>query len=99
MGVGVLVALALAIASLALIATAESARADDYDECYWLNMEGISEETQQATRDGLESRGWYSEPIDSIDALYSPGCGAVGRWAVRHEALAKLPPELSRGGG
>ena len=41
-------------------------------------MEGISEETQQATRDGLESRGWYDDPIDSIDALYSPGCGAVG---------------------
>jgi hypothetical protein len=41
-------------------------------------MEGISEETQQATRDGLESRGWYSDPTDSIDVLYSPGCGAVG---------------------
>ena len=79
MSVGVVVALALAVASLALlVATAQSARADDYDECYWLNMEGISEETQQATRDGLESRGWYSDPTDSIDALYSPGCGAVG---------------------
>ena len=79
MGAGVLVALALAVASLALlVATPQSARADDYDECYWLNMEGISEETQQATRDGLESRGWYDDPIDSIDALYSPGCGAVG---------------------
>ena len=79
MGVGVLVALALAVAvaSLALIATAESARAE-HEGCYWLNMEGISEETQQATRDGLESRGWYSDPTDSIDALYSPGCGAVG---------------------
>ncbi len=63
MSVGVLVALALALASLALlVATAQSARADDYDDCYWLNMEGISEETQQATRDGLESRGWYSAP-------------------------------------
>ena len=79
MCVGVLVALALAVASLALlVATAQSARADDYDDCYWLNTEGISEETQQATRDGLESRGWYSAPTDSIDALYSPGCGAVG---------------------
>jgi hypothetical protein len=79
MSVGVLVALALVLAALALlVATAQSARADDYDECYWLNMEGISEETQQATRDGLESRGWYDEPTDSIDALYSPGCGAVG---------------------
>ena len=77
MSVGVLVALALALAMLAFIATPQSARADDYDECYWLNMEGISEETQQATRDGLESRGWYSDPTDSIDALYSPGCGAV----------------------
>ena len=79
MSVGVLVALALVLAQLALlVATAQSARADDYDECYWLNMEGISEETQQATRDGLESRGWYDDPTDSIDALYSPGCGAVG---------------------
>ena len=79
MSVGVLVALALVLAALALlVATAQSARADDYDECYWLNMEGISEETQQATRDGLESRGWYDDPTDSIDALYSPGCGAVG---------------------
>jgi hypothetical protein len=80
MGVGVLVAaLALAVAALALIVTAESARA--YDEgCYWLNMEGISEETQQATRDALESWGWYSDPPDSLDVLYSPGCGAVGSW-------------------
>ena len=78
MSVGVLVALALALATLALIATPQSARADDYDDCYWLNMEGISEETQQATRDALESRGWYSDPTDSIDVLYSPGCGAVG---------------------
>jgi hypothetical protein len=26
----------------------------------------------------LESRGWYKDPTDRIDALYSPGCGAVG---------------------
>jgi len=77
MGVGVVVALALALAALALVATAESARADHYDECYWLSMEGISEETQQATRDGLESRGW-DDPTDSIDVLYSPDCSAVG---------------------
>ncbi len=78
MGAGVLVALALAVASsLALIPTPESARAAD-EGCYWLNMEGISEETQEATRNALESRGWYSDPTDSIDALYSPGCGAVG---------------------
>ena len=76
MGVGVLVALALALASLALLATPESARAA-YEGCYWLNMEGISEETQQATRDGLESRGWYDDPTDSNHALYSPGCGAL----------------------
>ena len=79
MAVGVLVALALAVASLALlIATAQSARADDYDECYWLNMEGISEETLEPTINALDSRGWYSDPPDSLDALYSPGCGAVG---------------------
>jgi len=78
-GVGVLVALGLTVASLALLATAQSARA--YDEvCYWLNMEGISEETQQATRDALESRGWYYDPPDSLEFLYSPDCGAVGSW-------------------
>ena len=83
--VAVLVALALAVAALALIAAPESARiatpesARAYDEgCYWLNMEGISEDTQEATRDGLDSRGWYYDPTYSIDALYSPGCGAVG---------------------
>ena len=90
--VAVLVALALAVASLALIAPepfdnlikgtaeapkAESARAPNKG-CYWLNLELISEETLEATRDGLESRGWYDDPTDSIDALYSPGCGAVG---------------------
>jgi hypothetical protein len=85
MGVGVLVALALALAALALIATPEratpeSARADDYDECYLLNMEGVSDETQQATRDGLDSRGWYDDPTDSVDALYSPDCGALGEF-------------------
>ncbi len=79
MGVGVLVALALAIASLALIATAESARAD-HEGCYWLNMEGISEETQEATRNALEALGWYSDPPDSLETLYSPECGALGSW-------------------
>ena len=77
MGVGVLVALALALAALALMATPESAPADEYEDCYWLDMEGISEETQEDTRDTLEARGWYSDPTDSIDALYSPGCSAV----------------------
>ena len=78
MGAGVLVALTLAVASsLALIPTPESARADD-EGCYWLNMEGISEDTQEATRNALDSRGWYEDPTDSIDALYSPGCGALG---------------------
>ena len=77
MGAGVLVALTLAVASLALIPTPESARADD-EGCYWLNMEGISEDTQEATRNALDSRGWYEDPTDSLDALYSPGCGALG---------------------
>src|SRR5919112_2372879 len=91
--VAVLVALALAVASLALIAPetfddlikgtaeepkAESARAQHYKGCYWLNMEGISEETLEPTINALDSRGWYSDPPDSLDALYSPGCGGVG---------------------
>src|SRR5919107_5612269 len=90
--VAVLVALALAVASLAPTATetfndlikgtaeeskAESARAL-HNDCYWLNLELISEDTHEATRNGLDSRGWYEDPADSIDALYSPGCGAVG---------------------
>ena len=91
--VAVLVALGLAVASLALIAPepfdnfikgtaaeerkAESARAPNKG-CYWLNLELISEETLEATSDGLDSRGWYDDPTDSIDALYSPGCGALG---------------------
>ena len=80
MGVGVLVALALAVASLALIAaTPERARA--YPEgCYWLNLQLISEETKEATTNALESRGWYSDPTDSIDALYSPDCGALSEF-------------------
>ena len=90
--VEVLVALALAVASLALIApetfddlikgTAEDAKAESarapHEDCYWLNLELLSEDTHEATRDGLDSRGWYDDPTDSIDALYSPGCGAVG---------------------
>ena len=85
-------ALALAVASLALVAPetfddlikgtaeerkAESARAH-HKGCYWLNLELISEETLEPTINALESRGWYEDPTDSIDALYSPGCGAVG---------------------
>ena len=77
-GAGVLVALTLAVASsLALIPTPEGARADD-EGCYWLNMERISEDTQEATRNALDSRGWYEDPTDSVYALYSPGCGALG---------------------
>ena len=90
--VAVLVALALAVASLALTATetfndlikgtaeepkAENARALHKD-CYWLNLELISEETLEPTINALDSRGWYYDPTYSIDALYSPGCGAVG---------------------
>jgi hypothetical protein len=92
--VEVLVALALAVASLALTATetfndlikgtaeepkAESARALHKD-CYWLNLEMISEETLEPTRDALDSRGWYEDPTDSIDALYSPDCGALSEF-------------------
>jgi hypothetical protein len=92
--VAVLVALALAVASLAPTATetfndvikgtaeeakAESARAPHKD-CYWLNLELISEDTHEATRDGLDSRGWYEDPTDSIDALYSPDCGALSEF-------------------
>ena len=90
--VEVLVALALAVASLALTATetfdglikgtaeepkAESARAPHKD-CYWLNLELISEETLEPTINALDSRGWYSDPPDSLETLYSPGCGAIG---------------------
>ena len=78
-GMGILVALALVVASLALIAAAESARAD-HEGCHWLNMEGISEETQEATRNALEALGWYSDPPDSLETLYSPECGALGSW-------------------
>jgi hypothetical protein len=92
--VEVVVALALAVASLALIApetfddlskgTAEERKAESvrahYKGCYWLKMEGISEQTQEATRNALESWGWYSDPPDSLEVLYSPGCGAVGSW-------------------
>ena len=92
--VEVLVALALAVASLALIApetfddlikgTAEEPKAESaralHKDCYWLNLEMISEETLEPTRDGLESRGWYEDPTYSIDALYSPGCGALSEF-------------------
>ena len=88
MGVGVLVALALALAALALIATPERATPESvraYDEgCYWLSMERISEETLEPTTNALDSRGWYDDPTDSIDALYSPDCGALGE--MRGEA-------------
>ena len=40
----------------------------------------ISEETQEATTNALDSGRWYSDPTDSIDALYSPGCSAVGEF-------------------
>jgi hypothetical protein len=84
MGVGVLVALALALAALALIATPERATLESaraYDEgCYWLSMERISEETLEPTTNALDSRGWYDDPTDSIDALYSPDCGALGEF-------------------
>ena len=92
--VEVLVALALAVASLALIApetfddlikgTAEEAKAESaralHKDCYWLNLERISEETLEPTRDALDSRGWYEDPTDSIDALYSPDCGALSEF-------------------
>jgi hypothetical protein len=86
-GAGVLVGLTLAVASsLALIPTPEGARADD-EGCYWLNMEGISEDTQEATRNALDSRGWYEETPQA--ASMPSTARAAARWAslaVRHEA-------------
>ena len=37
-------------------------------------MTKVSEETVVETRDALMSQGWYSDPTDGLEALYSPSC-------------------------
>jgi hypothetical protein len=42
--------------------------------CHWLDMTTITEETVEATRDALMAQGWYSDPTDGMEALWSPEC-------------------------
>ena len=42
--------------------------------CYYLPLEGVSEETVVETRQSLVAQGWYSDPTDSMEVLYSPSC-------------------------
>jgi hypothetical protein len=44
------------------------------EQCYWINMEGITEETVKVTAAALQEQGWYSDPTDGLEALYSPSC-------------------------
>src|SRR5215216_797480 len=94
MGVGVLVALALALAALALIATPERATPESaraYDEgCYWLSMERISEETLEPTTNALDSRGWYDAPQTASMPSTAPIAALWVSLAVRHKAGSVL---------
>jgi len=44
------------------------------DACFYLPLEGVSEETVVETRQSLVAQGWYSDPTDNLEALYSPSC-------------------------
>src|SRR5215218_612915 len=95
MGVGVLVALALALAALALIATPERATPESaraYDEgCYWLSMERISEETLEPTTNALDSRGCgTTTPQTASMPSTAPIAALWVSLAVRHEAGSVL---------
>src|SRR5215211_3310779 len=90
MGVGVLVALALALAALALIATPERATPESaraYDEgCYWLSMERISEETLNPRQTPLTRGGGTTTPQTASMPSTAPIAALWASLAVRHEA-------------
>ena len=89
MRVGVLVAaLALALASLALIATAESARADD-EGCYWLNMEGISEQTATMPSTAPVAALWARWAVRR-EASEAPTRVVSGRWRALSSSYQEL---------
>ena len=63
------VVLALLVAMLFALAT----RPPDV-RCSWIDAERVSVEKLEMLRE----EGWYSDPTDDKEALYSPGCLAPG---------------------
>ena len=63
------IVLALLVAGLFALAT----RPPDV-RCSWIDAERVSVEKLEMLRE----EGWYSDPTDDKEALYSPGCLAPG---------------------
>jgi hypothetical protein len=71
--------LAATLVVIAFFVLATSVKAEDASStCYFLDMEKISDESVEDTRDALLEQGWYADPTDGREALYSPGCLTPG---------------------
>jgi peptidoglycan hydrolase CwlO-like protein len=76
-----------ALVVMAFFMLATSVKAEDASStCYFLDMEQISDETVEDTRDALVEQGWYADPTDGKEGLYSPSCLPQGE----HEQRALL---------
>ncbi len=47
------------------------------ERCSWINAEKVSVEKLERLREA----GWYSDPTDGYERLYSPGCLTPGSGA------------------
>jgi hypothetical protein len=73
------VVLSAALVVMAFFMLATSVKAEEASStCYFLDMEQISDETVEDTRDALVEQGWYADSLDGREALYSPSCLAPG---------------------
>jgi hypothetical protein len=57
------------------------------EPCYYVDMEKISEETVKETAEELQRQGWYSDPMDRAEALYSPSCLSSEAKALEQRAM------------
>jgi hypothetical protein len=71
--VAFVLAVALTVAAFFVLAT--SAKAEDTPSpCYFIDLEKISEESAEDTRESLTAQGWYADSLDGGEFLYSPSC-------------------------
>jgi len=60
------------------------------NRCYYLDLTKIAESTVEETREALVSQGWYPDPSDQAETLYSPSCDLGGEHLEQRATLEQL---------
>lgn len=69
--------LVLVLAVLVAMLFAALTTPGEAERCSWINAEKVSVETVERLREA----GWYPDPTDGEERLYSPGCLTPGSGA------------------